>query len=178
MKRSRTDDDARGSNDSRAAPAPLRQAVRRCRGEPAFLDALRGVYRTVDEAVNRRGALCLGGGACCRFDLMGHRLMLSTGELALLTLRPPPGGRGAGRLPCAYQRGPRCAARRRRPLGCRVYFCRAELEDFCHQTYEASHERIRRLHERHALPYAYVELTAALNELRPKNRDRSIFRNK
>lgn len=170
MKRSRTDDDAHGSNDSRDEPAWLRQAVGRCREDVGFLDALRGVYRSVDEAVNRRGALCLGGGACCRFDLMGHRLMLSTGELALLTLRPPPGGRGAGLLPCAYQHGPRCTVRDRRPLGCRVYFCRAEWEDFCHQAYEASHERIRRLHERHALPYAYVELTAALNELGPSPR--------
>lgn len=164
MTRSRTDDDARGSSAAPDAVAALRQAVDRCRRDTEFLDALRGVYRAVDEAIARRDPRCFGGGACCRFELMGHRLMLSAGELALLTLAAPPTGYGAGVLPCPYQFGPRCTARDRRPLGCRVHFCGAELEDFCHQTYEASHRQIRRLHETHTLPYVYVELTSALRE--------------
>jgi Fe-S-cluster containining protein len=35
---------------------------------------------------------CLAGGNCCRFDLVGHRLYVSAGELALLTLELPPAG--------------------------------------------------------------------------------------
>lgn len=143
----------------------LAGAVGQCQAAAAFLSALRGLYRRLDAVVARRRAVCLGGGACCKFDLAGHRLYLSTGELALLAVHAPPAPGRCERGRCPYQVGPRCVGRDRRPLGCRVFFCAPGLGEWSRRTYEAFHSPIRRLHADHALPYAYVELTSALAAL-------------
>jgi len=122
------------------------------------------VYRRVDAAAAARGAVCLGGGACCKFDLAGHRLYLSTGELALLTLEAPPRPARSRRRRCPYQVGPRCVARDRRPLGCRIFFCSPGLGEWCRCAYERFHRRIRELHAQQDLPYLYVELTDAITQ--------------
>ena len=69
----------------------------------------------------------MGGGTCCKLNLRDHRLYVSVGELALLTLESPPAPQRAWRCHCLSQVGPECTAYRRRPLGCRVFFCRKKL---------------------------------------------------
>jgi len=135
-------------------------AVARCADEAEFVASLRTVYERVDAAVAAHDASCMGGGACCKFEAFGHRLYVSAGELAVLTQSPPPTPVRAGR--CPYQVGPRYTARRRRPLGCRVFFCDPGAADWSTRAYEQFHAEIRDLHERHHLPYAYVELVAGL----------------
>ncbi|MCK4601070.1 MAG: hypothetical protein KAU28_01305, partial [Phycisphaerae bacterium] len=130
-----------------------------------LMSELRRIYRCVDEAVAALGGRCLGGGACCKFDLVRHRLYLSTGELALLTVEPPPKPQRALTRRCPYQLGPRCLARARRPLGCRTFFCEKTLEGLSRQWYETFHGEIRRLHETHCLPYGYADLGASLVQL-------------
>ena len=152
-------------NNPPGGPAPLAGAVEKCRRRAGFLAALGELYEAVDAEVARQTPTCLGGGACCKFDLAGHRLMLSTGELALLSEAGCGDVRRCERLRCPYQIGPRCSARMIRPLGCRVFFCDSALQDWCGDTYEKFHRRIRALHERFAVPYAYVELTAGLREI-------------
>ncbi len=150
----------------------LAESVRLCRrGE--FLTALEAIYGDADRRIASGGAACLGGGVCCKFDLAGHRLYVTAGELALLTREAPPdavgearpedGGRGTT-MRCPYQRRDRCLARERRPLGCRVFFCRAGAGAMS-DLYEEFHRRLRELHEGHGIPYRYVELTAGLREL-------------
>ena len=155
------------------AAVPLAHAVDRAKAAPEFLDELRRLYESVDEVLAAQGARCLGGGACCRFDLMGHRLYASTGELAVLTGQPAPSAaegpapldRSLPPLRCPYQFGPRCSAYRRRPLGCRLFFCRPGRDGQSSRTYERFHRRIRQLHEGFEVPYLYVELTGALGQL-------------
>ena len=141
------------------------EAARRCGGHPEFLAELKSLYTAVDTEVAAAGATCFGGGGCCRFDRASHRVFLSGGELGLLAERPPqrPEMLRAGR--CGYQVGPRCTARARRPLGCRTFFCRGVGPDFSAGLYERTHARIRSLHQRLDLPYAYAELTTAMAEL-------------
>jgi len=146
------------------ADGTLSRAVELARRTPGFCEELRRLYELVDDELAARGARCLGGGACCRFDLMGHRLYATTGELAILTGEPPP-ERPPTALRCPYQVGPRCRAHARRPLGCRVFFCRTGPDDGSSRTYERFHRRIRRLHDRFGVPYLYAELTAALEHL-------------
>ena len=148
-----------------SSAAAMAEAARRCAEHPAFPAELEGLYRAVDANVTAAGAMCLGGGACCRFDLAGHRVFLSGGELGLLAGCAPqrPKAMRLGR--CGYQVGPRCTARTRRPLGCRTFFCRGVGSEGSGGLYEPTHTRIRRLHQRFGLPYAYGELTAALTEL-------------
>ena len=175
------------SDSARRSPAPeppaadLAGAVRRCRSRGEFLAALRRLYEEVDRRL-AGGAKCLGGGGCCKFDLAGHRLYLTAGELALLADSPPPPPRGGPapeggsirskapdkplrELRCPYQHRGRCSAYPRRPLGCRVYFCRAAARGGPPAAYEEFHRKLIELHERFALPYLYVELTAALRQV-------------
>ena len=155
------------ANSPPAAPAPApSEAVRRCRQDAEFLAALEDIYRRLDAAVAARGVVCRADGACCKFDAFDHKLYLSTGELALPPPSPPPAPPAAGR--CPYQVGPRCTARRRRPLGCRVFFCDPGAAEWGRAACETFHGEIRALHERHALPYAYVELSAGIEAACPR----------
>jgi hypothetical protein len=51
-----------------------------------------------------------------------------------------------------------------------LFFCEPASLDWSGRTYETYHGRIRHLHAARGLPYAYVELTAALEELFPTPR--------
>lgn len=139
----------------------LRQAVLAASHHQAALDELEALLRRADERIAQRCPVCLGGGACCRFDLTGNRLYVSTLELALLIRQAPPHPDRAGQHRCPYQAGPRCLARGRRPLGCRTYYCRAPV-DWMNEVYEDVHRQVRELHERHGVEYFYVEMTAAV----------------
>lgn len=131
------------------------------RNEPAIRDLLE-LYRQVDAEVERLGPVCLGGGACCRFDRMGHRLYISALERLGLLACPQEGNwNRALRLRCPYQRGPACLARQYRPLGCRTYFCRGPAEQF-QVLYEQFHAHLRCLHEQHGIEYIYGSLTDLL----------------
>jgi hypothetical protein len=112
-------------------------------------------------------SVCRACGKCCKFDLTGDRLYVSTGELALLCKVPPPKPGLVRVLRCPYQVGRRCTARDRRPLGCRTFLCQKSSAPPRQEIYETHHRAIRRLHRRCNLPYRYVELTAALAELFP-----------
>ena len=145
----------------------LAQAVADCRANAPLMAALAELYAQVDVEIAAAGAGCLGGGVCCKFDVAGHRLYVSSGELALLTTQSPPEGRPPRELRCPYQVGPRCAARNVRPLGCRVYFCASDGVIIRHGLYEGFHSEVRRLHDICCAPYAYVELTAAIVQVTP-----------
>ncbi len=153
--------------DERAeGPATLLAgAVEQCRQNPAFLDAIRDVYRRAEEDVAKLQPGCRACGECCRFDLADHRLYLSTGELAILSAEPPPSVEPCRALRCPYQADTLCLARNRRALGCRIFFCSSifshQINDLC----EAYHTEIRDLHETHCLPYIYTEVTISLMQL-------------
>ncbi len=146
----------------------LAEAVERCRRDAGFLSDLAGVLSEADAAVAEERPACRACGACCRFEEFGHRLYVSTGELALLSVSRPRRVCRPGR--CPYQVGQRCTARRRRGLGCRVFFCDPAAGEWSAAVYEQHHRGIRLLHARAHLPYHYVELTAALAELFPPGR--------
>ena len=123
------------------------------------MDALAAIYERADAAIARFGCRCLGGGCCCRFDLAGHRLYVSTLELAMLLQAPP--HRAAPPLRCPYQAGVACTARGRRPLGCRTFYCQGPSIELA-VIHEECHLEIRRLHASLALPYRYGEVTKYL----------------
>jgi len=148
----------------------LARAVMQCRRDNAFLQAILDVYEALDRATGREEnkKLCMGGGACCRFDLFDHRLYVTLGELAVLRRAEPVDPARTARNRCPYQQGPRCLARQNRPLGCRVFFCREKTDTpdkENHGVYETFHQQICDLHARHNVPYAYIELISALKIL-------------
>ena len=153
------------SNLQSTEDADLTRAVEQCGQTDAFLQALLDVYANVEQASTKDETLCMGGGACCRFDMFDHRLYVTLGELALLRRIESADRSRIARNRCPYQRGPRCMARENRPLGCRIFFCREKPEIRDNDTYEAHHKRICELHENYNLPYAYMELITALKIL-------------
>ena len=146
----------------------LAEASALCGRDTRFLAELERLLGDVDAAIAAEGPTCRACGQCCHFEQFGHRLFVSSGELALLTRHVPPQPHRPGR--CPYQLAERCEARAGRGLGCRVFFCDAALGPWCEQVYETFHGQIRRLHDTAGLPYRYGELTAALAEAFPAGR--------
>ena len=123
-----------------------------------------GLYADLQLEIDRRRPLCVMSGRCCRFDEFGHRLYVTTLELAAFTAnlatapKPNPGG-------CPFQIGKLCSVHSIRPMGCRIFFCDPTATQWQQQLYEQLHQELKQLHERLAIPYFYVEWRAALQAL-------------
>jgi hypothetical protein len=134
-------------------------------GGAALIEAVSGLYDQLDRQVCAEGVRCRNCGACCHLRHFGHRLYVTTVELAYFVaglsspVRRPQGG------VCPYQQGSSCTARAHRPVGCRLFFCEPASSDWQSRQYEALRPRLIALHERLGLPYAYVEWLAALSKL-------------
>jgi Fe-S-cluster containining protein len=145
------------------APEALPDVLGKIRSNRPFMRELAELLEQAQSQADRSGARCLGGGACCRFDLMEHRLYLTLAELALLTQPPLPDLSPVARRRCPWQRGPRCLARSNRPLGCRSFFCRQDPA-IQSELYEHYLARMRELFRRHKVPYGYGELFQLLGQ--------------
>jgi Fe-S-cluster containining protein len=119
------------------------------------------LYERVEADLAARPALfCQKSGRCCRFREAGHELYLTRleyGEMA---------GRGGRRAEteegvCPWLEEGLCANREGRALACRTFFCSDEAQ--AAEVTERWHAEIRRIHERHDIPYDYGALTHHLN---------------
>ena len=134
-------------------------------GGDALVEALSGLYDQLDRQVSGKGLHCRNCGACCHLHQFGHRLYVTTVELAYFVaglsrpVRRPQGG------VCPYQQGSSCVARAYRPAGCRLFFCEPTSSDWQGRQYDALRPGLITMHERLRLPYAYVEWLGALSEL-------------
>ncbi len=127
---------------------------------PPFLAELRAVYAELDAEVARLAPVCLISGRCCRFREFGHTLFVSEPEVQYLLIEAPEPVRPLDEgQTCPWQddRG-RCTARAARPLGCRVYFCDPTYRDAAPVLSERFIARLKRLTERHGLPWNYAPL--------------------
>jgi hypothetical protein len=121
---------------------------------------VRALYAELDAEVSRLGPVCQISGRCCRFQEYGHTLFVSQPELEYLL--------GAGPAPirplddgqtCPWQDAlGRCTARQARPLGCRVYYCDPAFEPHGSELSERFIARLKRLAERHGVPWNYAPL--------------------
>lgn len=118
------------------------------------------VYAQLATEVDVRRPLCVASGRCCRFDEFGHRLYVTTMELAAFVAGVGEQGRrmeawdGTG---CPFQVDKLCGVHAIRPFGCRVFFCDATADEWQKAMYERFHRTLRELHERLNVPYFYVE---------------------
>ncbi len=147
--------------------------------------ALRNLYHDLDQQVAAGEAVCQSSGRCCSFDQFGHRLYVTGLEVAWFLRRTANGGnlsddrhhnaspsvplpQLAARPPstdgCPYQVDNLCSVHTVRPMGCRVFFCQSGTEPWQQQLYEKYLARLRALHEKHELPYAYMEWRHGLHE--------------
>lgn len=146
-------------------------AVTAARGREEVLGAVRSLYADVREEIDRRRPVCVISGRCCRFEEYGHRLFVTTAELAAFThdLRaaapPAPSADARDGTGCPFQSNKMCGVHGIRPFGCRMFFCDATSTEWQNLTYERFHARLRRLHEELGVPYYYVEWRQALRAL-------------
>lgn len=153
----------------------LRQAVHAAAARDDVREAVRALYARLQDQIDRRRPLCRQSGRCCRFDEFGHRLYITTLELAafLADLTPPEPPRPSS-LPilspspaCPFQQAGLCSVHPIRPFGCRIFFCDPSAEQWQQEQYALFHSQLRALHEDLGVPYFCVEWRQALRECLP-----------
>lgn len=148
-------------------PQDLQKAVRGASERAEVRDAVRQLYARVQQLINLRRPVCLLSGRCCRFEEFGHRLYVTTVELAAFyhdatMARPALKWDGAG---CPFQRNKLCTVHAIRPFGCRIFFCDASSTAWQNELYERFHSELKSLHDQLDVPYFYVEWRQALELL-------------
>lgn len=150
-------------------------------------DAVARVYDALQREIDARRPICTASGRCCHFEAYGHRLYVTTLELAaFVAAQSPP------QLPvvscqspvktkslpllatrnlqlatsnCPFQIGNLCSVHAIRPFGCRIFFCDPTSTQWQNERYEEFHSELKRLHEELNVPYLYVEWRQALTAL-------------
>jgi Fe-S-cluster containining protein len=142
-------------------------------------DAVREIYARLQQQVDQRKPVCVASGRCCKFEEYGHRLYVTTMELAafvhgLTEIEKEPetavaGGRALPVAPsadgCPFQIGKLCGVHAIRPFGCRIFYCDPSATDWQQRQYETFHAELKRLHEQFGVPYFYLEWRQALGIL-------------
>jgi Fe-S-cluster containining protein len=157
-------------------------AVRAASARPEVGAATQALYADVQSAIDARRPVCAVSGRCCRFEEYGHRLYVTTLELAAFVAAregeapaEPPLGRSVA-LPvvesvtwdgtgCPFQQARLCTVHAIRPFGCRMFFCDATSTEWQNDAYERFHARIKQLHADLGVPYYYIEWRAALRAI-------------
>jgi Fe-S-cluster containining protein len=134
---------------------------------------LRALYEQLDSEVARLGPICQLSGRCCRFQEYGHTLFVSNLEVQFLLNHAPEPERPLDQgQTCPWQDARnRCTARAARPLGCRVYFCDPAYESSGEDLSEQFIARLKRLTEKHGLPWNYAPFHWHLAQ----ERNRGVF---
>ena len=165
----------------------LRRAVEAAAGRADVGTAVRSVYDAVDVEIGRRRPTCDASGRCCRFEEYGHRLYVTTLELAAflngrdeVRRSVAEGGRPSTASPfvilhpspspwdatgCPFQEGKLCGVHAIRPFGCRMFFCDPTSTDWQNDAYERFHGQLKQLHQTLGVPYFYVEWRQALRAM-------------
>lgn len=133
---------------------------------PDVSAAVLEIYSRVQGEIDARKPRCDISGRCCRFETYGHRLFVTTAELAAFYQQLPTAMSqavadwdGTG---CPFQISGRCGVHTIRPFGCRIFFCDPTSTQWQQDQYEQFHAEIRQLHERLGVPYFYVEWREAI----------------
>jgi Fe-S-cluster containining protein len=131
------------------------------------LEALEALYQELDRELPSWGFTCAASGACCDFDVYGHRLYVTTLEAERFFRLAPPRQNEDPRLCPAYGKDRLCKARAGRMLGCRTYFCGPYPNGVPEDLHERYFTRLKALHVAFAIPYAYRDIVAWAAERSP-----------
>lgn len=108
---------------------------------------------------------CDSCGQCCDFIAYDHRLYVTVPEIIFLaanlnvdTLKSMQTGL------CPYNENGKCTVHLYRFAGCRIFNCKAN-EDIQSQLSEETLKKFKELCEKYIIPYRYMELSSALNQI-------------
>lgn len=130
--------------------------------------AVESIYTHLQRQIDSRKPLCNTSGRCCRFDEFGHRLYVTTMELATFVYGLEMSTRDAqlsDSSGCPFQIQGLCSVHPIRPFGCRIFFCDASSAIWQQEQYERFHTQLKSLHEALNVPYRYLEWRGALSRL-------------
>jgi Fe-S-cluster containining protein len=143
----------------------LKAAVASAAAREDVRAAVADVYARLQGEIDARKPVCQTSGRCCRFDEFGHRLYVTTMELAAFVSQLDREAERSVTSDCPFQIAGLCSVHAIRPFGCRIFFCDSTAEQWQNEQYEGFHGELKRLHEQLGVEYAYVEWRAALREL-------------
>jgi Fe-S-cluster containining protein len=146
-------------------PETLLEIVTAARDRADVLLSVDAIYRDLEREIATRKPRCVASGKCCRFEAYGHRLYVTTMELAAFAATVQPAAGSWDGTGCPYQVDGLCSVHPIRPFGCRIFFCDPTATQWQNDHYEIFHNRFKSEHERLGIPYRYVEWRFALNEL-------------
>jgi Fe-S-cluster containining protein len=128
--------------------------------EAAFADLDR-LWTDLERALPKYRFTCSASGRCCDFDAYGHRLYVTTLEAAWFFRHLGDGRVNEDPRSCpAWGSDRLCHARTARMLGCRTYHCPPYPHGVPEDLHEAFHRRLKALHDRHGVTFAYRDLRA------------------
>ncbi|MBC8108936.1 MAG: hypothetical protein H7Z14_20290 [Anaerolineae bacterium] len=144
--------------------AKLREAVARASDRADVRNAIDALYVHIQDVIDLRQPVCNASGRCCRFEEFGHRLFVTTMELAVFASKVE--SIQLATSGCAYQVGGLCSVHTIRPFGCRMFYCDPTAAQWQQDQYEYFHAKLRKLHEELKVPYSYVEWREGLRAVR------------
>jgi Fe-S-cluster containining protein len=160
----------------------LLQIVQAASQRPQVREAVAEIYAELARRIEERKPICVLSGRCCHFEEYGHRLYVTTMELAAfkwelsrvagegLTCHQGAGGetpplQALEKAGCSFQKGKLCTVHSIRPFGCRIFFCDPTATQWQQDQYEHFHSELKREHERLGVPYRYMEWREALEKV-------------
>src|SRR5438552_3500635 len=114
----------------------FRVAVTKASQRQEVRETMGALYQHLQDAIEIRGPICERSGRCCRFDEYGHRLFVTTMELATFTFAIESPATPSRVLPsrvssgCPFQIHGLCSVHTSRPFGCRIFFCDPTAQDW------------------------------------------------
>jgi Fe-S-cluster containining protein len=152
----------------------LRSAILAASCREEVVSAVRLIYADLQGRIALRQPVCQSSGRCCKFEEFGHRLYVTTMELAAfvkdLDEYPAMLARLCASNPvdhpgCIFQELKLCSVHAIRPFGCRIFFCDETATEWQREQYELFHARLKRLHEELDVPYYYMEWRQGLETI-------------
>ncbi len=132
-----------------------------------IVDAVGGLYSRLEVNLSSSPMPCKACGQCCDFESFGHRLFLTSPELIYFQV-----GLTQNSIPllpmttgvCPYRKDSKCSVYPWRFAGCRIFNCTGDAE-LQSRLSEQAIDQMKNLCQQYDLPYRYLDLKTALNEV-------------
>lgn len=135
---------------------------------PLIIEKIENIYTWIEKQLKKDNTSCLSCGKCCNFKSFDHRLYVTTPELIYFKEKL-----GLEKIPtmtngqCPYCVDNKCSVRKCRFAGCRIFFCKGDI-DLQSEITEKAMQKFHDICRKFDITYEYMELSAALKSLQKK----------
>jgi hypothetical protein len=132
-----------------------------------LLERIAEVYQWLDEQIDENvssNEKCVTCGKCCNFSDFDHSLFVSSPEIIYFHEKVGPETKSMTTGQCPYNINGKCAIYENRFAGCRIFFCKGNV-DFQNQLSESALKKFKQICLEFNVPYRYMDLKDALNSV-------------